>query len=124
MKSANSRHVTGTTPRADADRVNSPSPKILIPPSGFCKPIERVAPRTEVGAVCLDCRRRPGSGNKCRVRLEPRFRVDQRWIHPLTPIPDYILEFHEIALVRLTVAHGGRHDLDARGRPWFQMLDL
>ena len=39
MKSANSRHVTGTTPRADADRVNSPSKKILIPALAFCKSI-------------------------------------------------------------------------------------
>jgi hypothetical protein len=112
------------TPRADADLVNSPSQKILIPPPGFCKPIERVAPGDEVGTWFSTAGDGPGTAMSDGVRLKSRFRAIQGWIHPLTRIPDDIFDFHEIALVRSTLPTVGRHDLDAQERPWFQMLDL
>src|SRR5262245_41819504 len=106
MKSANSRQVNGTTPRVDADRVNSPSQKILIPPPGFCKSIEGVASGPKSAHGSSTGGDGPGTAMSDGVRLKSRFRAIQGWIHPLTRVPDYVFEFHEIALVRSTVAHG------------------
>src|SRR5437667_11473716 len=106
MKSANSRQVTGTTPRAEADRVNSPSQKILITPPGFCKPGSTTSRRGPKAARYAST---AGDGPGTAISVGSVSSAGSGPFSgrsPLTGIPDYIFELHEIALVRSTVAHG------------------